>query len=203
MVEKCIKTWKEYGPAGNLRKTPGRVASHCERKTQNQGITDIVETPKGKRRKRSSEKKKLSKSKTKSVKTGKLEKTDKAKTTKIVDRQPSVRDFLNTGQSVAKSLLQNFNELAEKERCATSTIKVLDRIKRFEEGYATDPEIELRKYNISDEKVKQRFKGIDTKHLNGDPKFEEWIVSSQPELSNTSYKKHNRAVRLVVGINVV
>ena len=138
----------ENGPAGNLRKTPGRIASHCERKTQSvvpetplkQLDYTPTNTPKNKRRKKSSEKKKRLRNRSKGGKSK----------PNPPEWQSTVADFIaTTGKSAAKSLLQTFNDTE-----LNQGIKVSERIKRFEEGYATDPEIELRKLNLQANKAK-------------------------------------------------
>ena len=117
----------DNGPSGNLRKTPGRIASHCER------LTQYVDTPCATKHTRKSTRKRRS--------TGKLSKS-KRKDKK--GRQPTVDSFIKPTKVVSKYLLKQFNESVETE----TRLSVLERVKNFESGYSTDPEVELRKISI-------------------------------------------------------
>ena len=125
----------EYGPAGNLRQTPSRMASLGERKLNKHENEDMyaIKTPKVPKRKKSSEKKK---------------KRASVKGRKGSQEQPSIQKFLEkaVSKSTTKSLLPQFEQIAKEEQNTLQFVKqtVKERIGHSEEGYITDPEVELR-----------------------------------------------------------
>ena len=123
----------ENEPLQNLRKTPGRIASHCDRLSQYVDVSPIT-TPKKKRQAR----------KRRSTGKAKLKLSDKKDKKEI---QPTVDKFVNKiRKPVAKSLIEQFEDIIE-EKYEVSAISVSDRIKKIESGYSTDLEIERRKNN--------------------------------------------------------
>ena len=115
-----------HGPAANLRQTPGRRA---DRRAQTFVTPQAIIKGKSTRKKRSSNKK--AKKKVLKEPSNGLE-NEKGNIT----QQPSVSSYFKT-KSVVKALLPEFNN---SERDYPERVSVIDRIKRFEEGYHTDPE---------------------------------------------------------------
>ena len=110
----------EHGPAQNLRQTPGRLATKGEKKWLTS--PGSVKKSKPKRKRRNKHKSDEKKEKTK---------------------QPSVKDYLSKNNSTSDNDTEELKGL-----CGYFALPVQERIKRLEQGYITDPEVEIRRSTV-------------------------------------------------------
>ena len=126
------------GPSTNLRKTPGRLASQGEQKWPN-------ESPESHQKKRKKKKRSSSKKQKKENKEGRNN----------LDTKVDSKKELQTAKPAKLTLLDKFLKRADTEKrkpCSEGIdyfkLPISVRIRKLEEGYITDPEIEFRKGTV-------------------------------------------------------